>query len=134
MEINVIELDTKYTECALCNTVTPLNYSIPMYEGKIVDTEKTDEWAGMPVCAICYIKDGLKNGYVKAIKITTEAAKNCKIGTVIIAHNGPYTQVGTVTKIEPHERSGYWISYEWTTNGKKNSATKRHISLSLPKI
>ena len=88
----------------------------------------------MPVCAICYIKDGLKNGYVKAIKMTADAVKNCSKGTIVIAKNGPYTQVGTITEIEPHEISGYWISYEWITNGKKNSATKRHISLSLPKI
>ena len=78
MEAQIIELDTKYTECTLCNTVTPLDYSVPMYEGKIVDTDKTDEWAGMPVCAICYIKDGLEKGYVQAIKMTTQVARDCK--------------------------------------------------------
>jgi len=54
MNINIINLSEHWTNCTLCGKDTPLNWSIPMYEGKKVDTKKTDEWAGMPVCKDCY--------------------------------------------------------------------------------
>jgi hypothetical protein len=54
--IGIITLDEKYTNCALCGEETPLGWSVPMYEGKIVDPTKTDDWAGMPVCSGCYNK------------------------------------------------------------------------------
>jgi len=53
-QINVIELYPKYAECSVCGEETPLGLYMPMYEGKVVDTDKTDEWAGMPVCKGCY--------------------------------------------------------------------------------
>lgn len=56
METNVIQLDEKYTNCSICGKDTILKYSIPMYEGEIVDTTKTDDWVGMPVCRKCYNK------------------------------------------------------------------------------
>lgn len=56
--INIIELDQKWTNCTLCDVETPLGYSVAMYEGKIVDATKTNEWAGMPVCKECY--EGVK--------------------------------------------------------------------------
>ena len=55
-KINVIVLDQKWTNCAVCRKETRLGYSIPMYEGRKVDITKTDEWAGMPVCQECYLK------------------------------------------------------------------------------
>lgn len=48
-EINIIELDQKWTECTICGKDTPLGFSIPMYEDKKVDTTKTDELAWQPV-------------------------------------------------------------------------------------
>jgi len=52
-QINVIELYPRYAECSVCGEET-LGLYMPMYEGRVVDTEKTDEWAGMPVCRGCY--------------------------------------------------------------------------------
>ena len=63
MEIEVIELWPTIIECAVRGAQSELEYSISMYEGKIVDSTKTDEWAGMPVCKECYDKDALKKGY-----------------------------------------------------------------------
>jgi len=54
---NIIELDQKWTTCTICSKDTLLIYYIPMYEGKKVDTTKTDDWAGMPVCKECHDKD-----------------------------------------------------------------------------
>ena len=56
---NVIQLDQHWTTCAVCGCDTPLGYSIPMYEGKKVDTTKTDEWGGMPVCEECFNKHSI---------------------------------------------------------------------------
>ena len=53
-EISIIELDQKITNCTKCGIETPLGYSIPMRNGKEVDANKTDDWAGMPVCKGCY--------------------------------------------------------------------------------
>lgn len=55
--ISIINLTEIYTDCTLCGKSTVLRWSIPMYEGKKVDTDKSDEWAGMPVCEGCYNKD-----------------------------------------------------------------------------
>ena len=63
MEIKVIELWPTIIECAICGTQAKLEYSIAMYEGKIVDSRKTDDWAGFPVCKDCYDKDVLEKGY-----------------------------------------------------------------------
>ena len=57
MKFEIIELWHPVTECTICGRETPLKWSIPMYEGKKVDTDKSDEWAGMPVCKECYDKD-----------------------------------------------------------------------------
>ena len=57
MELNIIDLWPTMTECTICQKETLLKWSIPMYEGKKVDTNKSDEWAGMPVCKECYDKD-----------------------------------------------------------------------------
>ncbi len=54
---NIIELNPHWTNCAICGCDTPLGFSIPMYEGRKVDTTKTDEWAGIPVCKECHDKD-----------------------------------------------------------------------------
>jgi len=61
--ILIIELDHPWTNCTICNKETPIGYSIPMYEGKKVDTTKTDEWAGQAVCKECYDDDALSCGY-----------------------------------------------------------------------
>lgn len=63
MDIKVIELWPTIIECAICGKQTKLEYSIAMYEGKIVDSTKTDDWAGVPVCKECYDKDALDKGY-----------------------------------------------------------------------
>ncbi len=67
-EMNIIELDQKITNCAVCNIETPILYSIPMYEGKKVDITKTDEWAGMPICKVCFYNDALIRGRTFGIK------------------------------------------------------------------
>jgi hypothetical protein len=56
-DIVVTELWPHWTTCAICGVDTPIKWSIPMYESKKVDTEKSDEWAGMPVCKACYDND-----------------------------------------------------------------------------
>jgi len=55
-KICVIELYPPWTNCTLCNKDTLLKYFLPMYEGNIVNTKKSDDWAGMPVCKECHIK------------------------------------------------------------------------------
>jgi hypothetical protein len=51
--------------CTLCNQsidtnwiytreVKRITYSVPMYEGKLVNPTETDEWAGFAVCERCY--------------------------------------------------------------------------------
>ena len=52
--IYIIELDQKWTTCTICQADTPLRWSMPMYEGKIIDVTKDEDWAGMPVCKKCY--------------------------------------------------------------------------------
>lgn len=68
VDINIIELDQKWTNCTICNEDTPIGFSIPMYEGKKVDTTKTDEWAGMPVCKRCFYNDALVRGRTFGVK------------------------------------------------------------------
>lgn len=67
-EINIIELDQHMTNCVICDAETPISYSIPMYEGKKVDITKTDEWAGMPVCKLCFYNDALVRGRTFGVK------------------------------------------------------------------
>lgn len=58
MKMDVIELWPTIVECALCGAETKIEYSVPMYEGKIVDDTKTDDWAGFPVCKECFENEG----------------------------------------------------------------------------
>lgn len=67
-EINIIDLDLHVTNCTICNAETPISFSIPMYEGKKVDITKTDEWAGMPVCKVCFYDDALVRGRTFGVK------------------------------------------------------------------
>jgi hypothetical protein len=56
--IRIITLDTKWTNCGICNIDMPMldgGYYLPMYEGKIVNPDK-HEWAGFSVCDECYEK------------------------------------------------------------------------------
>jgi len=56
MEINIIDISQPWGNCVLCEIDTPLGHSVPMYEGRIVGPEKTDEWAGQIICKKCYDK------------------------------------------------------------------------------
>jgi ABC-type Fe3+-hydroxamate transport system substrate-binding protein len=56
MNIAVINLWPTWGNCVLCGVDTLLGYSAPMYEGKTVDPEKTDEWAGQVICISCHNK------------------------------------------------------------------------------
>lgn len=132
MEVNIIELWPIIIECALCGDIAKLEYSVLMFEGKIVDETKTDEWAGMPICRSCYLKDGLEKGYILSKNMNKKDATNCRIGDTVIAKNGPYTQIGIIINKESHSNGGYWITYEWCIHGLKKSATKMHQSLAIP--
>ena len=132
MSVNIIELWPIIIECALCGVKAKLEYSVPMYEEKIVDATKTNEWAGTPICKACYLKDGLEKGYIQSKNMNTKDATNCHIGDTVIAKNGPYTQIGVIINKEIHSRSGYWITYEWYIHGIIKRATKRHQSLAIP--
>ncbi len=56
-ELNIIHLwGDIWTNCVLCRVDILLGLSAPMYEGKVVDPSKTDDWAGQPVCKLCYKK------------------------------------------------------------------------------
>ena len=53
--MNVIQLDARSTNCALCDKEIPLlsigGYAVPMYEGKVEYSERA---ANFPVCKKCY--------------------------------------------------------------------------------
>jgi hypothetical protein len=55
--IRVLTLDSIWTKCGICNQDIMLvdgGYSLPMYEGKVVNPD-LHEWAGFPVCEVCYL-------------------------------------------------------------------------------
>ena len=54
MKTHVFSMWPSTTNCVMCGIETEIEYSVPMYEGKIVDTSKTDDWAGFHVCKNCY--------------------------------------------------------------------------------
>ena len=57
-KVYVITLDTKWTNCGICNKEIPMldgGYYLPMYEGRVVNPDK-QEWAGFSVCDECYEK------------------------------------------------------------------------------
>ena len=43
--------------CCICGKEFPgaPEYFLPLYEGMVVDTDKTDDWAAMPCCEPCYL-------------------------------------------------------------------------------
>ena len=59
-------------------------------------------------------------------------ARNLEPGDEVWGMNGRYLQIGQVVSTRPHERSGLWITYRWTKNGKAKTAEKRHVSVYLP--
>jgi hypothetical protein len=58
IHITVIDLFPIETECGICGKPITLhwagNYSLPMYEGKVVNPDIQKEWAGYPICTDCY--------------------------------------------------------------------------------
>lgn len=52
--IQVINLTPIEANCVICWAPHYLEHWLPMYEDHIVDIDKTDEWAGQPVCPRCY--------------------------------------------------------------------------------
>lgn len=44
------------SECGVCGQDAEINLSLPMYMGKVVNPEETDEWAGAPACQSCFDK------------------------------------------------------------------------------
>lgn len=54
--IRIIELWPKETNCQICWKLHYMDEYLPFYEDKIVDPEKTDNWAGQSVCHECYEK------------------------------------------------------------------------------
>lgn len=54
MKTHVFNMWPSVTNCVMCGINTEIEYSVPMYEGKIVDPSKTDDWAGFIVCRNCY--------------------------------------------------------------------------------
>ena len=92
-EIPFIELWEPEMPCALCGNPADLGYSVPMYEGIIVDEELTDNWAGFPVCETCY-----ENIY---IYIGGEMMAE----TRIIAHCYKHNKIEPVTLLEISRRS-----------------------------
>ncbi|TFG93970.1 hypothetical protein E4H12_16040 [Candidatus Thorarchaeota archaeon] len=53
-EIPAVDLWKPEIPCELCGDPADEGYSVPMYEGKIVNEEETDDWAGVLVCRKCY--------------------------------------------------------------------------------
>lgn len=51
--ITVTKLWPKTTGCALCGVQHVIGLWLPMFEGKVIDTDGT-EWAGTPVCEACF--------------------------------------------------------------------------------
>lgn len=52
----IINLTPIEVHCKICWDFHILQQSLPFHEDRIVDPDKTDEWAGMPVCPKCYEK------------------------------------------------------------------------------
>ena len=56
-KIRVVVLDPHWTTCAVCGSDLILingGYSLPFYEGKVVNPDIQKDWAGFPVCKSCY--------------------------------------------------------------------------------
>lgn len=65
--------------------------------------------------------------------MTLKEASTLRIGDKVIAVNGRYTQHARVTLIEPHQREGFWITFEWTNpKGKVCTGRKTHVSVYWP--
>jgi len=52
--IAVVYLWPFVDSCAKCGVDCDGSFDLPMYEGKIVDTAQTDDWAGFNVCEACF--------------------------------------------------------------------------------
>jgi hypothetical protein len=65
--------------------------------------------------------------------VSPSQAKNLRVGDNVVAFNGPYMQEGTITKIEPHHRSGFWITFQWErAKGGVATTRKTHNAVWLP--
>lgn len=107
--INIIELDQKTTNCTICNAETPISYSIPMYEGKKVDTTKSDEWAGMPVCKLCYYDDALVRGRVFGVNGNVRKAVVLKTNKKIVTWSFLNSEESGVDTIKAISDNSDWI-------------------------
>lgn len=47
----------KMQDCSLCHTelAVGIKFFLPMYQGEVIDTNITDDWAAMPCCEQCYL-------------------------------------------------------------------------------
>lgn len=52
--VRIINLTPIEANCAICWTLHYFEHCLPMYEDEIVDIDRTNEWAGQPVCPSCY--------------------------------------------------------------------------------
>jgi hypothetical protein len=46
----VIDLNPKWSECAVCGEWTPARWGIPVRDGIVIASEDLGEWVGMPAC------------------------------------------------------------------------------------
>ena len=56
MEIVVIDLQLRDTDCTLCGARHSLAQGLPMYEGEVVADDFEGDWGGFPVCKKCFVK------------------------------------------------------------------------------
>jgi len=53
-EAVIINLSEPVSNCAICESIVPLRYGIPMYEDMILPNDWEEEWAGQTVCRRCF--------------------------------------------------------------------------------
>lgn len=52
--LTIINLSVPWTECTICGAETVSHWSVPMWEGWIVDNDWPYDWGGVPACEQCY--------------------------------------------------------------------------------
>ncbi|GAG84776.1 unnamed protein product [marine sediment metagenome] len=80
--VDIIELDTKFTNCGICGKEIPLvngGYAASMYEGKI---EYSKRACGTPVCKECYEVRIGKDYYIEIVNNVFKSTEETKLQVI----------------------------------------------------
>ena len=64
--------------------------------------------------------------------MSSSMAEKLKRGDTVFSKNGPYEQEGQVLAVDPHHRSGFWVTFRWTdSKGRVRITRKRNCSVHI---